>query len=162
MLQMFVSFFLRAHRPWRATWRVSQAFWRQIFQTTKTKSFAFYAPCKFTPALTLFFIYLFFFTAETYQCFSHADSHRALTFGQRPPPPRETDGVHYFSRPPQRQELQLRGRVCGGDDQTAEGDVEKQLVQWSRLLGNPILQKKEITSHTALKNINVWELFWTF
>lgn len=48
---------------------------------------------------------------------------------QRPPSPREAHRVHDFSRPPERQELQLWGRVCGSHDQTAQRDSEKQLVQ---------------------------------
>lgn len=62
-------------------------------------------------------------------------SHWFVFCPQRSPPAWEVDCVYHVSWPPQRQKLQLRGRVRGGYDQTAEGDAEKQLVRWSCLFG---------------------------
>ncbi|KAF3838812.1 hypothetical protein F7725_010580 [Dissostichus mawsoni] len=44
----------RVHRPWRATWRGLQVSWRPTFQTTKTKSCAFYVLCKFLTTSHMF------------------------------------------------------------------------------------------------------------
>lgn len=125
---LFASCFFRAHRPWRATWRGSQACWRQTFQTTKTKSFASYVLCKFPPVVT-------WRSFLKWSVFGLVDLTGRSFLWQRTTPPWEVDRVYDSSRPPQCQELQLRGRVCGGHDQTTQGDVEKQLVHWSRLLG---------------------------
>jgi len=53
LLHFVHNFLRRVRRPWRATWRAWRACWRPTFRTTKTKSCAFYAPCKSAAPLTV-------------------------------------------------------------------------------------------------------------
>lgn len=143
-LQMLL---LRVRLRWRATWRVWPVSWRLTCQTTKTKSCAYYVLCKSIDLVPLHhcmipllphMISIIHFLAVGFQC---------------PPPPREADRVHDLSGSAERQELQLWRGVCGGHDQTAQGDSEKQLVWRSRLLGMLILDEARLP---------VWTLFAAF
>lgn len=119
---------LRVRLRWRATWRVWPVSWRLTYQTTKTKSCAYYVLCKsigLAPS-----------PSPLHDSPFATHHYSILSFGfQCPPPPREADSVHDLSGSAERQELQLWRGVCGSHDQTAQGDPEKQLVWRSRLFG---------------------------
>lgn len=150
-LQTFASYFFRVHRPWRATWRVSLAFWRQTFRTTKTKSFVFYVLCKFKPVLPFFLLKwsVFFMLVLTLLLF--VDSARLL-------PEKLTVYTTLVGL------LNARNYNFGGEF------VEAMIRQLKETLKNNLYNEAvylvtqccKSTWHIALKSINIPILFWTF